>query len=194
MFESIRFITKIYNRNIMDFRSMLKKTWHFIWEEDSLASWIVNVILAFILVKFIIYPVLGLLLGTSYPVVAVVSCSMEHNQNMGTCSFSHINYDKWWNQQESLYNNLNIDKTNFKDFKFKNGFNKGDIMVLISAKKINIGDAIVFNGQATEPIIHRVIIINEDGTYQTKGDNNSGSREDEKRISKDKIIGKAVLK
>jgi len=123
-----------------------------------------------------------------------IPCSWLIIGNKLSCSCSHINYDKWWNQQESLYNNLNIDKTNFKDFKFKNGFNKGDIMVLISAKKINIGDAIVFNGQATEPIIHRVIIINEDGTYQTKGDNNSGSREDEKRISKDKIIGKAVLK
>jgi len=75
------------------YKKFLKKFWHFIWEEDSLASWIVNVILAFILIKFIVYPGLGFLLSTTHPVVAVVSGSMEHNAN----------FDIWWDQRGPYY-------------------------------------------------------------------------------------------
>ena len=67
----------------MEFKKFLKKTWKFIWEDDSFLSWLVNIVIAFVLVKFIIYPLLGLLLGTGFPVVAVVSCSMEHNDIIG---------------------------------------------------------------------------------------------------------------
>ena len=66
--------------------SKWKGIWYFIWEDNSLLSWIVNVILAFVLIKFIIYPGLGLLFSTSYPIVAVVSGSMEHQGN----------FDTWW--------------------------------------------------------------------------------------------------
>ena len=52
------------------------KVWYFIWHDDSVWSWIVNIILAFLLIKFIVYPGLGFLLETEYPVVAVVSGSM----------------------------------------------------------------------------------------------------------------------
>ena len=72
--------------------SFLKKTWDFIWNSNSVWSWILNVVLAFILVKFILYPGFGFLLQTSHPVVAVMSGSMEHNGN----------FDEWpsgtWNQ------------------------------------------------------------------------------------------------
>ena len=64
----------------------LRKIWYFIWEDNSIWSWIVNVILAFVLIKFIVYPGLGFLLTTSHPVVAVVSESMEHN----------LRFDDWW--------------------------------------------------------------------------------------------------
>ena len=162
-------------------KDKLKKLWRFIWEDNSIWSWLVNLILAFVLVKFIIYPGLGLLLGTGYLVVAVVSGSMEHDGG----------FDNWWSSQENIYNELGITKEEFKDFRFKNGFNKGDIMVLIGSEKINIGDVIVFRGGASEPIIHRVVKID---SLQTKGDQNTGSRNDEIGISKDRIIGKAVIR
>ena len=163
-------------------KSLFKKIWHFIWEDNSIWSWLVNVVLAFILVKFIIYPGLGLLFGTGYPVVAVVSGSMEHDGS----------FDSWWNGQKSFYEDMGIMKEDFKDYKFSNGFNKGDIMVLFKAKNIKKGDVIVFWGSASEPIIHRVVKI--DNTYQTKGDHNSGSRGDEMNITEDKILGRAVLR
>ena len=172
-------------------KKLLKKTWPFIWEEDSIWSWIVNVILAFILIKFIVYPGLGLLLSTSHPVVAVVSESMEHNE---------MKFDDWWDKNNNWYvdNGINLDQ--FEKFSLKNGFNKGDIMILAGrdAENIAIGDVIVFRSNRKDPIIHRVVKKTESGNLQTKGDNNKDSIKnsllDETDISEDRIIGKAVLK
>ena len=161
-----------------------KKIWDFIWHDDSFASWIVNVLIAFVVVKFLIYPGLGYILDTPFPIVAVVSGIMEHSSSL----------DKWWLENQDFYASYGITKTDFKNYKFTNGFNKGDIMILYSKKNIKLGDTIVFQGTASEPIIHRIIKLNKDGTYQTKGDNNPDSRRDEKQIQEDKIYGKAVIR
>ena len=126
-----------------------KKIWYFIWKDDSMASWLVNVIIAIILVKFVIYPGLGLLLGTGFPVVAVVSCSMEHkttdcdnpNQVPNLCGIAgveNIDFDVFWKTCGGWYENKDISKNMFEEFRFKNGFNKGDIMVLVGSKNIQI--------------------------------------------------------
>lgn len=138
----------------------LKKVWYFIWYDDSLLSWIINVIIAFILVKFIVYPGLGIVFGTDYPLVAVVSCSMEHN----------MEFNNWWELNKAKYGNLYIDKSQFESFSFKNGINQGDIMVLKNGNNLKIGDIIVFKGQSPNPIIHRLVIKDPP---QTKGDNNN---------------------
>jgi len=170
-----------------------KKVWHFIWHDDSMLSWIVNIILAFILIKYIIYPGLGLVFSTEYPVVAVVSNSMEHNAKF---------YD-WWNANEDFYLKSNITDIDFREFSFINGFNKGDIMVLIGTdpEKIEIGDVIVYHAKKPYPIIHRVIHIRDTGGelyFTTKGDNNPNiivsSELDERNVSKEQYIGKAVLR
>lgn len=176
-------IEKQHERRFSGTKNFLKDLWWFIWEDDSIWSWILNLILAFILVKFIIYPGLGLLLGTSFPVVAVVSGSMEHDGN----------FDAFWEQQQNIYAGYGITKEEFKNFKFKNGFNKGDLIVLYSARDVKVGDVIVFKGDASAPLIHRIIKINS-GAYNTKGDHNLGSRPDEVNITKDKVYGKAVLR
>ncbi|MEK6835766.1 MAG: signal peptidase I, partial [Nanoarchaeota archaeon] len=163
-----------------------KKIWNFIWHSDSLLSWIVNVILAFILVKFIIYPGLGLVLQTTHPVVAVVSKSMEHNSD----------FDAWWQENSKLYESYNINKQDFINYPMKNGFNKGDIIFLKSAKNVKIGDIIVFKGNSANPIIHRVVKIHDNGNYQTKGDNNPDSFNElgETNINKNEVIGKAFFR
>src|SRR3989344_3526786 len=109
-----------YKLFLVEIKKLLKIFWKFLWEEDSILSWIVNIILAFLIVKFLLYPGLGLLLGTSYPIVAVVSGSMEHNGN---------NLDKWWEVKQKDYDDLGITKEEFETYKLKNGFNKGDIIV-----------------------------------------------------------------
>lgn len=176
-----------------DFKTMLKKTWKFIWDDDSVLSWIVNIVLAFVLIKFIVYPGLGFLLGTNYPIVAVVSSSMEHTAG----------FEEWWDNNKEWYLDKNITKEDFMKFQSRNGFNKGDIMVLHGKKPkdIQIGEVIVFKSRRPDPIIHRVVDKWEkDGKYyfQTKGDNNPASIRDyyldETNISGDNVIGKSIIR
>jgi len=173
-------------------KEFLKNTWNFLWHSDSLASWIVSFILAFLIVKFIIYAGIGALLGTGYPIVAVVSGSMEHNG---------MDFDSWWEENGGWYEDNGITEEEFNDFKFKNGFNKGDIMILVGAesKSINNGDILVFEANSKHPVIHRVVDEWEDDGafyFQTKGDNNPDSHVQlgETEIPENRLIGKAVFR
>ena len=171
-------------------KNTLKKIFRFIWHDNSIWSWIINVILAFIIVKFLVYPGLGLLLGTTHPLVAVVSSSMEHNQD---------NFEEWWDKNGKWYVERGINKIDFQGYKMENGFNKGDIIILKGFNNLQIGDIIVFRGRSNNPIIHRIVkIYGEDGImyYQTKGDNNADTIPllGESKISKGMIIGGAYLR
>jgi len=179
---------------MVNYKKLLKKTWYFIWEDDSLLSWLVNIVLAFVIIKFIVYPGLGFLLGTTHPIVAVVSSSMEHDIS---------NFDNWWDSNQEWYLEHDITKEDFIKYHFKNGFNKGDIMVLKGkhADDLSIGDVIVFKAKRPDPIIHRTVRKwNEDNTcyFQTKGDNNHDSIQspslNEIRISEDQLVGEALFR
>jgi len=187
--------------NKRKFKKLLKKVWYFIWEDNSVWSWIVNIILAFVLIKFIVYPGLGLILNTSHPVVAVVSTSMEHN----------MKFEDWWNARKDWYIENGIGKKEFEKFPLKDGFNKGDIMVLIGEEpeQIEVGDVIVFISHRerprNDPIIHRVVNKIENNAHvvlETKGDNNQGQIRgcdgngctDEMDILEEQLIGKAILR
>lgn len=172
------------------FRKALKKIWYFIWEDNSIWSWIVNIILAFIIVYFVIYPGLGLLFGTPLPVVAVVSGSMEHEG---------LGFYEFYQKQASFYEKNNIKMEDFGKFPFRNGFNKGDIMVVFKAdsEKIKIGDVVVYQANQKEPIIHRVIRINEEDStkyYTTKGDRVLIVQNFEEKINEKDLLGRAVLR
>src|SRR3989338_2199309 len=111
---------------------MLKKIWKFIWHDDSILSWIVNIVLAFLIVKFLVYPGLGLILGgTSHPIVAVVSGSMEHNG---------LGFEQWWAENSEEYEIYNIMESQANEWVLKNGFNKGDIVFLRKTYNILIGN------------------------------------------------------
>jgi|TARA_B100001964_G_scaffold8176_1_gene8801 hypothetical protein len=177
-----------------ELKKLWKKVWYFVWEDNSVWSWIVNIILAFVLIKFVVYPGLGFVLTTSHPVVAVVSGSMEHN-NLG--------FDEWWDENNDWYIKNGVNKEYFEKFSLKNGFNKGDIMVLVGrdAEDINVGEVIVFRGDRKDPIIHRVVgkTQSDDTIYfHTKGDNNKDSiqsnRLDETNLNEEVVIGKAVFR
>ncbi len=193
----------------------LKKTWYgrifyFIWYNDSAISWLVNIALAFIFIKFIFYPLLGLVFATPIPVVAVVSCSMEHGYtNCGDNSVmdnicgipgsGNVNFDEFWDKCGSFYINKKITKQKFGNFPMSKGFNKGEIILLkgVDFDDIKIGDVIVFNAGKNYPIIHRVIEKN-DNTLQTKGDHNKDQIENptlnEKAITEEQILGKAIAR
>jgi hypothetical protein len=133
-----------------------------------------------------VYPGLGLIVGTQFPIVAVVSGSMEH----------HGDFDDWWSQHEKLYGELSITKEQFQTFSIVNGFDKGDIMMLKGLKKenIKIGQVVVFHStHASEPVIHRIVQVH-DGSFTTKGDFNNRVHDFEKKVNNDDIIGQAFFR
>ncbi len=167
-------------------KEYLRKTYHFLFVEDSLLSWVVNIILAFLIVKFLVYPGLALALGSDLPLVAVISGSMEHEG---------LDYDAWWEANGAWYEEQGITKeTFFQYYPFVNGFNKGDVMILVGADDVAQGDVLVYiSGVHQYPIIHRVMYINEENmTYTFKGDNNDGP--DPTDVSEDQVVGKALYK
>ncbi len=159
----------------------IRRIWYFIWKDNSVWSWFANIVIAFVLVKFLVYPGLGLLLGTTHPVVAVVSGSMEHDAG----------FDEWWSKNKDWYVTNGVTKEQFERFSFSNGFNKGDIIMLKGREEIALGDVVVYNGYAANPIIHRVVYADEEA-YRTKGDHNTG--DDGIAVTEELIIGKAVFK
>ena len=75
-------------------------------------------------------------------------------------------------------------------------FHKGDILVLggEGAGMLTVGDIIVYSVEGrTVPIVHRIVKINPDGSYQTKGDANSGQLNFEYHVPYERIHGKVVL-
>jgi len=196
-----------------------RKLWWFIWEDNSVWSWIVNIILAFVLIKFLVYPGLGFALGTTHPIVAVVSESMDQDMihpcasrsSSGICLKTNkqiyeicgktfeertkLDFDNYWILCGEWYeDNYDISKEQFENFDFDRGFNKGDLMVLTRPTNLELGDIVVFStSRPSDPIIHRVVSITED-TVSTKGDHNGGVNDFEKEIPQDKLIGKASLR
>lgn len=73
-------------------------------------------------------------------------------------------------------------------------FYRGDILFLIGQDSYVIGDIIVFSpSEGATPVVHRIIKINPDGTYQTKGDANSNQLPFEKSIMSEQVHGKVAL-
>ncbi|MDP3698438.1 MAG: signal peptidase I [Nanoarchaeota archaeon] len=188
----------------MDKGGKLKKAWHFFWHEDSLASFAVNIGVALLVIIYVVYPLLGMVLGTSFPIVAVISESMQHGLHNGKLCDAYFvefkeSFDNYWDVCGSWYEEQGISKERFKSFPFAQGFNKGDVIVLWRANKDNleVGDILVFQNDRPQPIIHRMVQIEEeDGKsfYHTKGDHNRGSIAGEEKIDQGRIYGKGLFR
>lgn len=169
------------------------KFWFLLWKDDSWRGWIFSIVFLFVFIKLILFPTLSFVTGTTLPLAIVESCSMYHGGNLLS------NHNEWWKNHEEKYNDFDLTQEEFENFIFNKGFNKGDILFIIGVKpeKVKIGDVIIFEGGAKNPIIHRVINITEIDNryyYSTIGDNNNGQISFEKNIAQEKLIGKAVFK
>lgn len=173
-------------------KQQLQQFWKFL-HKDTWSSLIVTLILAYIIIKFILFPTLSFISASSHPLLIVESCSMNHP--------GVWNLDLYWDQFGEWYENREITKQQFSTFPFKHGFVMGDIIFVSGKGEIEIGDIIIFNANARNPIIHRVVSI-ENEIYQTKGDfntnqltpNNHQGNINETHITKDQIIGKAIFR
>jgi hypothetical protein len=167
----------------MKIRKVFWKTWNFLVHEDSIASFVADALLILIIGNFILFPGIGMALNTEFPVVAVISGSMDHH---------NINAEEWWVQNAQQYEKYNISQSDFDNFYAINGFDKGDVLVIkgIPMEDLKIGDVIVYSvPQRRDPIIHRIVSLDP---ISTKGDANHGQISFEKSISENQIHGKAV--
>lgn len=183
------------------FKKFLDRFWDIVWRDDSPKGWLISIIFIFVLIKFIIFPTLSFVTGTQLPLAIVESCSMYHEDNL----FS--DFDQWWKNHENKYSKFGITKQEFENYLFKKGFNKGDILLILGTEPqdIEVGDVIIFQTNKKTPLIHRVVEINEkDGKriFSTIGDNNQQMLTpnnnpwgiNEKEISEEQILGKAVFR
>ena len=134
----------------------IKKGWNWIWNSDSLLSWVAALVLIFVFVKLIFFPGLSFILGTSLPLAGVESSSMDHqivNDGLGRyllCGeiynknnkIGHVDFDEYWEICGEWYEENDITKEQFKGFSLKNGFAKGDIIVVWGRFVPKIGDII----------------------------------------------------
>jgi signal peptidase I len=137
------------------------------------------------------FVILRFALGTDLPMVAVVSNSMKHQSTLDTTHY------QW------LETNLNYNRSYIDSWPIGSGFSIGDMPVIRGEKEYKVGDVIVYdtlcppcpgyNVCQNAPTIHRIIKINQDGTYQTKGDNNNGQICYEYSVSKSQVHGKVIF-
>ena len=179
----------------------IRRFWNWL-KGDSFGSWIVSLILAFVIVKYIFFPTLSFLLATSLPLVVVESASMHHPAAQGVAGVGAAigisDFQKWWDEKGSWYTGHSISEQEVQSWPFENGLEKGDIMVVSGRGKTpEIGDVIIFNAGQAHPIIHRIVNIeniNGNVIYSTKGDNNDEQLSIEREIPKDTLVGKAVFR
>ncbi len=190
----------------MEAKKKSKHFWNWLWNSDSILSYVVLLAIVFVFVKFIFLPILGFIMGTSLPLAIVESSSMDHSYiNIGNGNYEicgkvleekeNLNIEKyWWTCGDWYQENANITFEEFSKFNFKNGFNKGDLMIIIgkSPEKLKIGDVVIFASQGrAHPVIHRIVSLNP---ISTKGDHNSAQLPEEKSISDNQIVGVAVAR
>lgn len=161
-------------------REKLKRFWEFL-KEDSWPSFFVGLILALVIIKFIIFPTLTALTGTSLPLVIVESCSMYHS-----VSTENI-------LQSNLYSERGIYFNQTENWPLNHGFSKGDIIFVLSSKNLKVGDVVIFAHGTGTPIIHRIIELSNK-TFTTKGDNNWGLLPYEQNVPRENAIGRAVFR
>ncbi len=206
----------------------LRKFWNWLWNSESWLSYLVFLAVVYVLIKFIFLPGLGLIFGTQLPLAIVESSSMDHSylkyclsydsssdscvlwsSDYSLCGASSserkfLNLDEYWQTCGAWYEkNANITQKQFSEFGFKNGFKKGDILVIINWREPKIGDVILAKPNAESlaprPIIHRMIGENP---IKTKGDhnekqltaNNNIYRTDETSIGESRLMGIAVAR
>lgn len=75
-------------------------------------------------------------------------------------------------------------------------FQRGDVLILqgMPCEALQVGDIIVFSPpQQSTPVVHRIISINPDRTFQTQGDANTGQLPFERHIECSQIHGREIL-
>lgn len=203
-------------------QNSLMRFWKWLWESDSWWSYIIFLVIVFVIIKFAFLPGLGLVFGTQLPLAIVESSSMDHNsleyclkaeqstengRLIVTCTqWSNKDYELCGNNfEESSY--FNIDKyweTCGEWYENKN-ITKEKFEKFKFENGFRKGDIIIIFGKK-DVKIGDVIIFDAGrnnpiihrvislSPLQTKGDHNGDQLSEEKSINSNQIVGVAVGK
>ncbi|HDN81687.1 MAG TPA: signal peptidase I [Methanomicrobia archaeon] len=161
--------------------------WKIDWKKE--VKEYAEAIIVALVIYFAFKYILVLVLGANPPFAVVVSGSMQHSED----------FDSWWSYNYNEYEVYGIDKENFSNFPSKNGFSRGDIVIIKKEENIEIGDVIVFKTPSLSvPVVHRVVRIKGESKryYLTKGDNNAFPDTyywGKEGTPEDKVIGRVIL-
>lgn len=205
----------------------LKEFWHWLWNSESIWSYAVFILLVYAGIKFLFLPFLGLAFGgVELPLAIVESESMDHSYLKycvsadtagNSCEKWSADYllcgqysqtknstrfaDFWEGCGKWYEKEVGITKEQFQNFSFKNGFGKGDILILTGYREPRLGDVVLFNPKslAPRPVIHRIVSLSP---LQTKGDHNqeqlkpsnNAYKTDETNIDESQIMGVATAR
>jgi len=135
-----------------------------------------------VFIAFLLYQGLAFALATDMPVVAVVSESMEHDDSI------EIDHYQW------LKTNMGYSRDFVDSWPIAGGFLRGDMPIVQSQSEYAVGDVIVYSiPNQNTPIIHRIIKVNNDGSYVTKGDNNPNLLPFESSVKESQIHGRVIF-
>ncbi len=150
-------------------KNPLVRFWNYLWYDDSLLSYVLNFVLAFIFIKFIFFPALGFALNTDYPVVAIVSGSMEHKFAPKSDSYGRtlvnpdntITYslcdDSYITENKFIDFDNNVDLNEFWEvcgnyYETNFDLTKDDFGDFPHKKGLNIGDVMILYGKKPENV------------------------------------------
>lgn len=127
-----------------------------------------------------LYNFLGFIQNTNTPLAVMASSSMMHSNPEKT------HYE--WLEENFGYSRQTIDS-----WPLNNGISSNDMLVIHGSENYAVGDVIVYSTPDQRvPIVHRIVKINSDGSFQTKGDNNTGQNSYELSVKDSQIIGEVI--
>jgi hypothetical protein len=183
-----------FKKNLKKSYRGYKKYWGKLTE-----GWVGYVVYAVlgIFIAFLLNQALAFALSTDLPVVAVVSSSMQHDIS------TEANHYQW------LEKNMDYNRSYVNSWPVKDGFLVGDLPIVQGSASIigffvspsvngkpdyRVGDVIVYSvPNQNVPIIHRIIKINSDGSYMTKGDHNPQLLPFEYAVKPEQIHGRVIF-
>ncbi len=153
----------------------------YIFFGKDLLSDLLFILFAIIFFYFIFYPALQFILKTPYPIVIVLTNSMEHK-----------NFDINWYIKHGVIKNA----SDWYKFPFPNGINVGDIIIVKGDVNYSIGDVAVYISPLGLPIVHRIInkTCNKECYYTFKGDNSLNPLPWERKVPQNKVVGKVIFR
>jgi len=168
----------------MKFLKRIKKFLKWIWYGKSITSYVAFIILAYLFLKFLVYPAFLLATGLK-DITTVLSGSMRHDPELTNKTFY-----RWL----EFYN---YSKEDYEKWPFLDGLYMGDAVAIGDKNNITVGDVIVFINPSGKQIIHRVVnitVIDGEKYYSTKGDANPTQLYYEIEIPEERVIGKVVAR